>query len=75
VTVRETTERPVTIRLGTNRLAGTSPEAIQLACRQALSLKNRPGGGPPPLWDGRTAPRIVEQLLQESCHVHPSLPA
>lgn len=75
VTVRESTERPVTLRLGTNLLAGTTAETIELACRQGLSLKNGSHRTPPPLWDGQTAPRIVEHLLQESCHVHPALPA
>ena len=60
-TLRDTTERPVTVRLGTNTLLGLDPEAIG---RVAI----RPGGTPPsiPGWDGRAAERVaatVEQFL------------
>lgn len=62
VTIRENTERPVTVDVGTNYLAGTRPEAILAAAREILSGKAKKGGIPP-LWDGRAAERIVDVLL------------
>jgi UDP-N-acetylglucosamine 2-epimerase (non-hydrolysing) len=59
VTIRENTERPITLTQGTNVLAGTDPEKILAAARPAL--ENRPAAGTAPeLWDGKTAPRIVD---------------
>lgn len=62
VTIRENTERPITVDIGTNYLAGTRPEAILAAAREILSGKAKKGGMPP-LWDGRAAERIVDVLL------------
>lgn len=61
VTLRDTTERPVTLADGRNRLAGTDPAAITAAIHAALTTPPAPAL-PPPLWDGRTAPRIVTVL-------------
>ena len=61
VTVRENTERPVTIRVGTNLLAGTSKEGIRNATRQQLQL--RFSGAMPEAWDGKAARRIVAILV------------
>jgi UDP-N-acetylglucosamine 2-epimerase (non-hydrolysing) len=59
VTIRESTERPITLTRGTNVLAGTDPARILAAARPALD--GRPAeGSAPELWDGRTAPRIVD---------------
>jgi UDP-N-acetylglucosamine 2-epimerase (non-hydrolysing) len=60
LTLRENTERPVTITHGTNQLVGTDPEKIRGAWQrvQTASSERRV----PPLWDGRTAERIVEVL-------------
>jgi UDP-N-acetylglucosamine 2-epimerase (non-hydrolysing) len=63
VTVRENTERPVTVRLGTNRLVGFDMGALAAAVEQALS---RVGQRPAPVipgWDGRAAIRIADALL------------
>lgn len=59
VTMRENTERPVTIELGTNRLAGTTTDAIVAVASEALSGSGRPGQVPP-LWDGAAARRAVD---------------
>jgi UDP-N-acetylglucosamine 2-epimerase (non-hydrolysing) len=55
LTLRENTERPITIECGTNRLAGTTKDSILQAWRTALS--NPPQGVLPPLWDGQAGER------------------
>jgi UDP-N-acetylglucosamine 2-epimerase (non-hydrolysing) len=62
VTVRENTERPVTLTHGTNRLAGTTEAGIRDALRGALEPRTA-APEPPPLWDGRAAQRIVDVLV------------
>jgi UDP-N-acetylglucosamine 2-epimerase (non-hydrolysing) len=61
LTLRENTERPVTIEQGTNRLAGADPER---ALRFALEMLDAPmpGASIPELWDGQAARRIVDIL-------------
>lgn len=61
LTLRENTERPVTITQGTNVLVGTDPERIVRAVRDSLVTK-RKAGHIPPLWDGHAAERIVDTL-------------
>jgi UDP-N-acetylglucosamine 2-epimerase (non-hydrolysing) len=63
VTVRENTERPVTIEIGTNVLAGTSAEGIRRAARQQLEAKTE--GAMPEAWDGSSAQRILEVICKE----------
>jgi UDP-N-acetylglucosamine 2-epimerase (non-hydrolysing) len=60
-TLRDNTERPVTIRAGTNTLLGLDPAAI---ADIPAALSNRPPAPsePPPLWDGRAAERIADTL-------------
>ena len=63
VTIRENTERPVTLTHGTNRLAGTDPDNIVRAAEAALSSAYD-GLEPPPLWDGKASQRIVDILVE-----------
>ena len=63
LTLRTTTERPITISNGTNRLAGVAPRRIIAACREILR-KPAPRKPAPPLWDGRAAERISRILIQ-----------
>ena len=63
LTLRENTERPVTVELGTNRLVGQQPEAILAAYREVMAGRAR-RGRTPPLWDGGAAGRIVAVLRE-----------
>lgn len=63
ITLRDNTERPETCTIGTNKLIGTRPEAIKPAL-DLLFAGEWQQGAIPPLWDGHTAERIVEILLQ-----------
>jgi UDP-N-acetylglucosamine 2-epimerase (non-hydrolysing) len=58
-TLRDNTERPVTIRAGTNTLLGLEPAAIATI---PAAIAERPGAPaePPPLWDGHAAERVAE---------------
>ena len=62
LTLRENTERPVTITRGTNRLVGYERAKILYAAESALSSDRTPSSIP--LWDGRTAGRIADYLLE-----------
>lgn len=62
ITLRDTTERPETVTIGTNELIGTDPEAIRPALNKLMSGTWKKGQIPP-LWDGNTARRIVDYLL------------
>jgi UDP-N-acetylglucosamine 2-epimerase (non-hydrolysing) len=68
LTLRENTERPVTVTHGTNRVVGVARSRIIDAALFALA--NPPGRRPaPPLWDGYAAARIVDALLGVSMEV------
>lgn len=62
ITLRDNTERPETVTIGTNELIGTNPNAIKPAFEKLLS-GNWKKGSIPDLWDGKTADRIVDYLL------------
>jgi UDP-N-acetylglucosamine 2-epimerase (non-hydrolysing) len=64
LTLRENTERPITIEQGTNRLVGCDPEQIKQTALAVLRGELKLAGRVPELWDGRTAERIVEALLR-----------
>lgn len=62
LTLRENTERPETITVGTNELIGTDPKNIAPAMKTLFNGEWKKGGIPE-LWDGKTAVRIVEKLM------------
>lgn len=58
-TLRDNTERPVTVRAGTNTLLGLDPTAIA-TIPATLEARDDASLGPPPLWDGHAAERIAD---------------
>jgi UDP-N-acetylglucosamine 2-epimerase (non-hydrolysing) len=62
VTVRDNTERPVTLEMGTNLLAGTRRETIRAAAQRQLEFRG--GVLLPEKWDGHAAERIVRILAE-----------
>jgi UDP-N-acetylglucosamine 2-epimerase (non-hydrolysing) len=64
VTVRTTTERPVTITSGTNVLVGLDPKKMLAAARARLG-KPRAQTMAPELWDGKASERIAAILIEE----------
>jgi len=64
VTIRENTERPITIKMGTNILAGTKKESILKAFENAVA-RPRNQFKVPPKWDGKAAERIWKILLKK----------
>jgi UDP-N-acetylglucosamine 2-epimerase (non-hydrolysing) len=64
LTLRENTERPVTLKQGTNHLVGLDPRRITTVAGRILNDEYTHEGRVPELWDGHAAERIVEALLQ-----------
>lgn len=60
LTLRESTERPITVTHGTNTVVGTDPVRILEAAHQILSGDGYMAPPPPPGWDGHAAERIVQ---------------
>ena len=63
MTLRDSTERPETITMGTNELLGTNPDAIAPAMKKLLSGQWKKGSIPP-LWDGHTSERIIDIICR-----------
>ncbi|MBK8578755.1 MAG: UDP-N-acetylglucosamine 2-epimerase (non-hydrolyzing) [Candidatus Accumulibacter sp.] len=63
LTIRENTERPITVEQGTNTLVGCDPQAIRKGVAEILSGTGKTGRVPE-LWDGRAAERIAADLSQ-----------
>ena len=66
LTLRENTERPITIEMGTNKLVGRDPKQIVAAAVEILEGPALKTHQIPPLWDGHTADRIISSLLEMS---------
>jgi UDP-N-acetylglucosamine 2-epimerase (non-hydrolysing) len=64
LTLRENTERPVTVEQGTNQIVGRDPKKILAAAARVLESERRPVRAPE-LWDGHAAQRIVRILLEK----------
>ena len=62
LTVRENTERPITVSMGTNVLVGRDPDKLRRELSRVLSGKAKQGTVPP-LWDGRAGERIADILV------------
>jgi UDP-N-acetylglucosamine 2-epimerase (non-hydrolysing) len=62
LTLRNNTERPITIEQGTNQLVGLDPQRIVAAARAAL-CEPQGNGRIPDLWDGQSSARIVDVLV------------
>ena len=63
-TLRDNTERPVTIRAGTNTLLGLDPARIAEIPELLARASRRATREPPPLWDGHAAERIADVLVR-----------
>ena len=63
ITLRDNTERPETIAIGTNELIGTNPKAVK-PCLEKLFSGLWKEGHIPEKWDGKAAERIVEVLIK-----------
>jgi UDP-N-acetylglucosamine 2-epimerase (non-hydrolysing) len=72
LTVRENTERPITVDIGTNLVVGTDPAHVQQAADRILDGHEKKGRVPD-LWDGRTGERIA-RVYEEFFGVSASSP-
>ena len=63
INVRNNTERPVTVNVGTNHLTGTDLKKVEETAAAVLGGKKK-SGRIPDLWDGKAAERIVEVLVE-----------
>jgi len=63
LTIRDNTERPITVTVGTNRLVGTRPDRIVAEAREALK-HGASGAKVPDRWDGQAATRIAQVIAK-----------
>ncbi len=63
MTLRDNTERPETVDIGTNELIGTNPKSIKPALRRLFAGEWKKGTNPK-LWDGKAAERIIATILK-----------
>lgn len=63
ITLRNSTERPETVTLGSNELAGTNPRNL-IPYLQKLKNNEWKKSSIPPLWDGETSVRIIKKLIE-----------
>ena len=68
LTYRDSTERPVTVELGTNRLVGVDPEALRSAALEALAEEPPAQPAQIPLWDGAAGPRAAAAIAAFLAH-------
>ena len=66
LTLRENTERPITVEEGTNTIVGTDPRRLELTVDEILATGGK-SGRVPELWDGHAARRIAEILHRDLC--------
>ena len=62
LTLRDTTERPVTVSMGTNILIGQDLERLQVELKRILAGEGKQGRIPP-LWDGKASTRIADEIM------------
>jgi len=63
LTLRDNTERPITVERGPSRLVGNDPEKIRLAFDD-VTQRRWPKGQAIPLWDGRAGVRVANELAR-----------
>lgn len=65
LTLRENTERPITVELGSNEIVGLDKKKIA-SCLASIMADGWKKASPPPLWDGHAAERVVEGIRNHS---------
>jgi UDP-N-acetylglucosamine 2-epimerase (non-hydrolysing) len=72
LTVRENTERPITVSMGTNVLVGRDPEKLRMELSRVLGGKAK-RGAVPPLWDGHAGRRIADVLVRQPSRMNAAI--
>jgi len=63
LTLRDRTERPVTVTVGTNTVVGVRPDDVRRAVAEVLAGRAKLGSRPP-LWDGKASERVAQALVE-----------